>query len=81
MHNFVDGFLPIVDSALQVTVFDTVLHSDISGIVFAIDERCANVFLDAGQFFQRNLLAVGRSNQQIADLIGSAAELRLHAHD
>jgi hypothetical protein len=31
--------------------------------------------------FQRNLFAVGRSDEQIADLIRSAAELRLHAND
>ena len=29
---------------------------------------------------QRNLLAVGRSYQQVADFVGAAAELRLHAH-
>ena len=34
---------------------------------------------DVGQLGQRDLLAVGRSHQQIADFLGAAAELGLHA--
>ena len=38
-------------------------------------------FVDIRQFAQRNLLAGGRADEQIADLLRVLAELRLHAHD
>ena len=36
---------------------------------------------DVGELAEGNLLAVGRADEQIADLMGAAAELRLHADD
>ena len=56
------------------------MHPDIARIVFAVDERCAVSLLDVGKLTQRNLLAIRRAHQQIADVVRAAAELRLHAH-
>ena len=42
-------------------------------------DRAAGLF-DVGQLGERNLLARGRRHQQVADLTGAGAELRVRAH-
>ena len=71
--------LAVSHRPLQIAAFDAVLHSDVAGIVFAINKRRAVSLADSGQLAQRNLLSVGRADQQIPDLMGAAAKLRLHA--
>ena len=79
-HGFAHSGLAVLDSACQVTTFDAVLDADVSGIVLAINERGAIPLGDASQLRQRDLHAVRGSYQQVADFLGTAAELGLHAH-
>ncbi len=79
-NGFIDRILAFPHGALQVAAFDAVLHADIARVVFAINKRCAVALADVGQLAQRNLLSIRRADQQIADLVRAAAELRLHAH-
>ena len=78
--NVGDGLLAGVHRALQVASFHAVLHADVARVVFAIDERRAAGLVNIGQRAQRNLLPRGRAHQQVADLLRTLAELRLHAH-
>src|SRR5579872_3167648 len=77
---FADRGLTIAHRALKIATFDGILHADVAGIVFAVDERRAISLLDAGQLAERKLLAIGRAHQQVANFLGAAAELRLHAY-
>ena len=72
--------LAVAHRPLQVAALDAVLDADVARVVFAIDKGRAVALADVGQLAQRNLLAVGRAHQQVADLVRAAAELRLHAH-
>ena len=75
------GRLSFAHGALQIAPLDAVLHSDVARIIFAINKRRAVSLRDGGKLAERNLLSIRRADQQIADLVGAAAELRLHADD
>ena len=65
----------------EIASFDAVLHADVARIIFAINEGRAVSFAYIGKFTEGNLLAGGRADQQVGDLLRVLAELRLHAHD
>src|SRR5208283_1762939 len=73
--------LAVPHRPLQIAAFDAVLHSDIAGIVFAIDKRRAVTLADRSQLAQGNLLSVRSAHQQVPYVVSAAAKLRLHAHD
>src|SRR5579863_1759754 len=79
-HDFLDRGLAVLHRPFQITSLHAVLHADIAGVVFAIDERRAASLADTGELAQGNLLSVWSPNQQIPDLMRTAPELRLHAH-
>jgi hypothetical protein len=60
---------------------DGKLDADVARIIFAVDKGRAGGLLDGGEFGERELLAVGRGHEQVGDLDGIGAVLRLHAHD
>src|SRR5581483_1230864 len=64
----------------QFTALDAVLNSEVARVVLAINERRTISLFDLCQLADRNLQTVGRTDQQITDLLRAAAELRLHAH-
>src|SRR5580693_5457556 len=80
-----DGFgnrgLSVVDDAFEISPFNRKLNADITRIVFAVDEGSAGTFLDGGELGKGNLLAGGSGHEQIADVTGAGAKLRLHADD
>ena len=81
LHGLGNGALSGLYDAFEVAAVDGKLDADVARIIFAIDEGCAGGFLDGGEFGERNLLAAGRGNEQVGDLHGVGAVLRLHAHD
>src|SRR6266849_6094117 len=48
-YRFVHRRLSILHSAGEVAAFDTVLHSDVAGIVFPVNEGCTISLGDVGQ--------------------------------
>src|SRR5208282_2358883 len=79
--NVGDRALAVRDGSLKVASLDAVLHADVPGIVFAIDERRTTLLADVRELAQRNLLACRSADEQAADLLSVLAELRFHAHD
>src|SRR5581483_216179 len=80
LNSFAYSGLGIAHWALEITSLDAVLHSDVARVIFPVYERCAVPLFDFGEFLERNLLAIRGSHQQVADLIRTTAELRLHTH-
>src|SRR5690242_14536423 len=79
MDGLGDSSLARVDSAFQVAALDGKLNANVAGIVLAIDEGCAGAFLNGGELGERDLLAGRGGNEEIADVVGAGAVLRLHA--
>src|SRR5579864_6472931 len=78
---FFDGGLAGVNGSLEVAALHGKLNADVARIVFTIDEGRTSAFLDAGELGQRDLLARGSGNEEIADVSDAGAVLRLHAND
>ena len=57
----------------EVAALDGKLHADVTRVAFAIDERRAVRDLNVGEFFQRNLRAIGGRYKNIPDLFRRAA--------
>ncbi len=81
VDGLVDGGLAGVDDAFEVAALHGKLDADVARVVFAIDEGCAGAFFDGGELGERDLLAGGSGDEEIADVAGAGAELRLHADD
>ena len=70
----------VVHGAGEVAPGHRELHTDITRIVLAVDEGGAVLHADVGEFFQRDLRAVRRGNEEVADSLRVVAELLFQAH-
>jgi hypothetical protein len=75
-----DRLLRLVHRAGQVAALDAELDSDVTRIIFAIDERRAVALTNRGQLGNRNLLPGRSGHQQIADGVLARTVLGFHAH-
>src|SRR6185369_16228203 len=71
--------LAIRDGPGKIATLDAVLDTDVARVVLSIDKGCAVTLCDICEFRQRNLLSIGSADQEVTDLFGATAELRLHA--
>src|SRR5262249_48845875 len=76
-----DPRLDFIDHALQVAPADAEFDRDVSRVVFAVDERRAGLPGDFRELLERDALAVGRVDQDVADRFEALAVLRQEAHD
>ena len=56
------------------------MHADIARVILAVDERGAVLHADVGKFLQRDLRAVRRGDEHVADGLRVVAELLFQAH-
>src|SRR5262245_18665197 len=76
-----DPRLDVFNRALQVSPSDAEFDRDVTLVVFAVNEGRAGLFVDLGQLFERDALALGRVDLDVADRFDALAKLRQESHD
>src|SRR5262245_40452989 len=76
-----DPRLGFINRALQVSPPDAEFDRDVTSIVFAVDERRAGLPCDFRKLLERDALAIGRIDLDVADRFEALAVLRQEAHD
>src|SRR5262249_5337313 len=76
-----DPRLDFINRALQVSPADAEFNRDVTHIVFAVDERRASLLGDFRKLLERDALAIGRIDLDVADRFKALAVLRQEAHD
>ena len=80
-HFAIDLHHGLLDGAAKVAASHAVLDGDVALVPFPVDHRCAVFDLDVSDFGQRDALAAGRYDANVANVVHRPAELFLVARD
>ncbi len=81
MNLFIEPALDILNRAGKIAAAHAEFHRDVALAVLAVDHERAFVKRDVGDLAERDAIALGCGQQDVANGFGRAAKFRLVTHD